>query len=227
MHDDNGGQSDRLAPVIPLFGDRGEVRPAPIEPRAEGAESRAAAAPQWHQTWTDEVDETGDVDADRAGEIEAAEQSLLKKLRSHSLSLREARAALERAGLTLEEASTVTDRFAHNGYLDDAALADQLIHKGLQRKGQGRQAIARALSQRGLDRDTIDAALAELPDDDAERALEFARSKVSAMEGLDRDVALRRLAGQLARRGYGGAALSAARQALDEQVPARRSVRFE
>ena len=45
--------------------------------------------------------------------------------------------------------------------------------------------------------------LAELPDDDAERALEFARSKAPGMSRLEPDTALRRLLGQLARRGYG------------------------
>ena len=48
------------------------------------------------------------------------------------------------------------------------------------------------------------------------------------MRGLERDVALRRLAGQLARRGYGGsAALNAARQALDESMRPTGRVRFD
>ena len=73
-----------------------------------------------------------------------------------------------------------------------------------------------------------DAALAELPDDDAERALEFARSKAGSLRSLERDVALRRLAGQLARRGYGGSvALNAARTALDENTRPTGRVRFE
>ena len=48
---------------------------------------------------------------------------------------------------------------------------------GIERKGQGRRAIAQTLAQRGIPRDVVDAALATLPDDDAERALEFARTK--------------------------------------------------
>ena len=70
--------------------------------------------------------------------------------------------------------------------------------------------------------------LAELPDDEFERALDFARQKARSMRDLDREVALRRLSGQLARRGYGGKALAAARQALDEASrPQPRGVRFD
>ena len=93
-------------------------------------------------------------------------------------------------------------------------------------KGQGRQVIAQSLAKRGVPRDVADAALATLPDDDYERAIEFARGKARSLQSLDRDTALRRLTGQLARRGYGGSiAMTAARTALDEQASGS-SVRF-
>ena len=148
---------------------------------------------------------------------ELAEKQLLKKLRVRSLSTSEARATLVAFGLGLVEAEALVDRFASRGYLDDAALAEQIVHVGLDRKGQGRRVIAQALAKRGLPRDVADAALAALPDDDTERALEFARSKARSLASLDRATALRRLVGQLARRGYGGStAFEAARRALDE-----------
>jgi regulatory protein len=51
-----------------------------------------------------------------------------------------------------------------------------------------------------------------------ERALEFARRKAGGIGGRDAQAELRRLAGQLARRGYPSSiALSAARQALEER----------
>ena len=77
--------------------------------------------------------------------------------------------------------------------------------------------IAQELARRGVPREVADVALAALPDDDAERALRFARTKARSMASLDRNTALRRLTGQLTRRGYGGSiALNAAREALDE-----------
>ena len=158
----------------------------------------------------------------------AGEALLLRKLRTRSLSIREARDVLRGVDVMDDDAEEVISRFVGHGYLDDAKLAEQLIHVAIDRKGQGRGAISQALAKRGIPRDVIDAAIDELPDDEFERALAFARSKAHGMRSLERDTALRRLAGQLARRGYGGAALSAARQALDEASrPPARGVRFE
>ncbi len=156
-----------------------------------------------------------------------AEKALLRKLRTRSLSIREARTALTGFDLAREDAEDIIEHLERLGYLDDAQLAEQLIHAGSDRKGQGRTAIAQTLSKRGVAREVADAALSALPDDDAERALEFARSKAGSMRSLDRDTALRRLTGQLARRGYGGSmAMTAARTALDETGVGGSSVRF-
>ena len=153
---------------------------------------------------------------------------MLKKLRARSLSVREARAVVAERDLDDDAVEGVLDGFLRRGYLDDAALAEQLIHAGVDRKGQGRQVIAQTLAKRGIPRDVADAALAALPDDDLDRALEFARTKARSLRDVDRDTALRRLTGQLARRGYpGSVAMTAARQALDEQGGSGRSgVRF-
>lgn len=147
----------------------------------------------------------------------AAEESLVRKLRARSLSISEARQALRGYGLESGSIDDVIDDFCRRGYLDDAALAEVLVTSGVERKGQGRVALSRALAQRGIPRDVIDAALDELPDDDDERALEFARTKARSLSRLDNDTALRRLVGQLSRRGYNGSvAMKAAKQALRE-----------
>ncbi|MDR7189396.1 regulatory protein [Microbacterium sp. BE35] len=217
----------------------------------------AAAAAEWRTEWDDdpgastgartgaEHDERDeqpiDLDAERAGRgrsvggrrgvpeaADAAELGLLKKLRARQLSVSEAKTYLGQYGLGQEGVEAILDAFLQRGYLDDTRLSEQVVHAGVDRKGQGRQALSQSLAKRGIPRDIADAALAELPDDDAERALEFARSKAGSMRGLERDVALRRLAGQLARRGYGGsAALNAARQALDESTRPSGRVRFD
>ena len=157
-----------------------------------------------------------------------AERGLVKKLRGRQLSVSEAKTYLGQYDLEREAVDAIVDAFLERGYLDDARLAEQVVHAGIDRKGQGRQVIAQSLAKRGVPRDVADAALAELPDDDAERALEFARSKAGSLRGLERDVALRRLAGQLARRGYGGSmAFNAARTALEETTRPSGRVRFE
>lgn len=221
FHDSDGGeQQDSLAPVIPLFGGETPVR-------SRGA---AAGAASWNATWADDPDDV-DVYGEGAGESsddlrDRAEKTLLKKLRTRSLSVVEARAVVAEQGLDSEAAEELLQAFLDRGYLDDAALAEQLVHAGTDRKGQGRRVIAQTLAKRGVPREVAEAALAALPDDDADRALEYARSKAPAMRDLDRDAALRRLSGQLARRGYGGSvAFDAARRALDEQGSGAR-VRF-
>lgn len=223
------GRTAGLAPVIPLFGGASTSTPAADE-HSEGPAER------WHPTWVAPVSAPAPAaeafppaseQADSEASLDAAERMLMKKLRGRSLSVREARSALRAAEVSDEDAEGLIARFLDLGYLDDEALAEQLIDKAMSRKAQGRQAVAQTLSLRGLPRDVIDIALAALPDDESERALEFARSKASSMDGLDRDVALRRLAGQLARRGYGATALSAARQALDELASPKGRVRFE
>lgn len=224
MSERNGGGPDGLAPVIPLFG----AAAAPAEP----------VEPQWRSTWDDEwesdVDdgyaerEYADDGDDACGEIEReiAERNLLKRLRTRQLSVAEARAVVAERDLDAARIDEILGAFERLGYLDDAALAEQLIHAGITRKGHGRQVLAQTLSKRGIPRTVTDAALSALPDDDAERALDFARTKANSMRDLDHDVALRRLTGQLARRGYAGSvALTAAKQALTEQS-SQSGVRF-
>lgn len=177
--------------------------------------------------------------AEQAEEPEAArdpddtrrvgEESLVRKLRARSLSISEAKLVLRGHDLDRSQIDDVIDDFCRRGYLDDAILAEQLVISGIERKGQGRVALSRALAQRGIPRDAIDTALGDLPDDDAERALEFARTKARSMSRLDFDAALRRLMGQLARRGYGGSiAMNAAKTALTETSLGKptRGVRF-
>lgn len=225
-----------LAPVIPLFGS---------SPRADRAHpSRRGAAHDGAATGSisGDIDErpssvsrprlsvVGDPDGglesspdradapDRAEARERAEAVLLRKLRSRSLSLAEARTVIRGVDDADDAiADELIDHFVDLGYLDDAAFAEQLAMSAVERKGEGRRAVADTLRKRGIPRDIAEAALAELPDDDAERALEFARSKVRGVDGAEYDAALRRLAGQLARRGYpSSVALTAARTALEE-----------
>lgn len=244
----DGGERDGLAPVIPLFGgahharrDDGAAEDATAEDRTVRDADRGGVTPfrdtpstTWHTTWTDEQDspESDAWDADTATRAQDAEAALVKRLRTRSLSEREARAFLRERDLADDAIEHVLARMRGLGYLDDAALAEQIVHSGVERKGQGRVMLAQALAKRGIPRDVVDEALGALPDDEAERALDFARQKARSLRDLDRDTALRRLSGQLARRGYGATALSAARQALDELGrPVRRppagTVRFD
>lgn len=195
-----------VAEVVPLFA-----------PRSRGVRFTGAESDPAEKSGEDVRDE--------------AAQKLVRKLRSRSLSVVEARAVLSAESVSAEHIDAVIDDFLRRGYLDDQVLAEQLVLSGIERKGQGRVALSRSLSQRGISRDLIDAALEAVPDDDAERALEYARTKARSLSRLDFDTALRRLVGQLARRGYNGSiAMTAARVALQESpmsAKPKSGVRFE
>ncbi|GAA1933906.1 hypothetical protein GCM10009775_27290 [Microbacterium aoyamense] len=231
---DRGGEHDELAPVIPIFGGPPPERPISAVTNDGARDSRSAAARPWHASWIEEDGGDGvaptpsePADADGKTELEIAERALLRRLRGRSLSVAEARDVVREHEIEPDAIESLLERFQRLGYLDDVVLAEQLVHTGSDRKGQGRRVIAQTMTKRGIPRDVVDAVLAELPDDDDERALDFARSKAKSMASLDRDTALRRLSGQLARRGYGGSvALTAARTALDEVSAPQSGVRF-
>lgn len=233
-------QRERLEPELRAPEPREVVQPTPRR-EADGPES-AEPQPVWHASWVtppsaprsdDGLRAAGDVGgsgspAPDVAEVRAAgEQALLRRLRTRQLSVSEARTMLRDSEVDAEGIDELLDSFARHGYLDDAALADSLVYAAVERKGQGRAAIAPLLTKRGIPREVADAALATLPDDEAERALDFARTKARVLGSRDRETALRRLTGQLARRGYpSSVSLSAARQALDE-VGTRGGVRFD
>ncbi|WP_460776421.1 regulatory protein RecX [Microbacterium sp. GXF7504] len=214
--DEQPGETPALAPVIPLFGaDRAARDGGRADSRHDGAPTSSVPdrdGPRARQR----VRADGDAATPAEPDADAAAEALLRKLASRSLSVIEARGVLERLELDRSAADAIIARYEELGYLDDHALAEHLVDVASRRKGQGRRAIARSLTQRGVPREVTDAVLAQLPDDDEERAIEFARTKARAMRGLDPQVALRRLVGQLSRRGYpGNVAMSAARAALD------------
>lgn len=160
--------------------------------------------------------------------VERAEKKLMRSLGSRGLSVSEARAKLRQQDVPNEAIDGIIDRLERAGALDDERLAEQVVHSSSTRRNQGRRAIAQSLSARGIARDVVDRVIAELPDDDAERAYEFARSKARQLVRYDEDTALRRLVGQLSRRGFGGGlAMAAAKQALSEARTSPSRVRFE
>lgn len=197
-----------LAPVTYLPG------VAPVD-----AEPVRWAVPLEQISGEDAADASSEVADDLVGvSAEDADDLLTRRLRRSALSEREARTFLAQRGVDAAVAEATVDRFTSRGWIDDAVLAEQLLYAGTSRKGQGRRAIAQTLNARGIGRDVADAALASLPDDDDERALDYARSKAHGLRSYDLETAMRRLMGQLARRGYSGSvAANAARTALTEQ----------
>ena len=117
-------------------------------------------------------------------------------------------------------------RLEGDGYVDDIALAQNLVGTLQERKGLGRSAIAAELTRRHLAPAAIEYAL-DLIDtgDELSRAREIAVKRAGQLRHVDRDTAVRRLSAFLARRGYGGSTI---RAAVDQALPrsAGRGVAF-
>lgn len=122
------------------------------------------------------------------------------------------------------------DRLETLGVVDDASLAASLAFTQHSRKGLGRTAIEQELKRRHIDPELIEAALADIgEDDELERATELAVKRIGQLSAYDDETVRRRLHGFLARKGY---ASDIVRQAMDAAFAGRRSrggsgVRFQ
>lgn len=112
----------------------------------------------------------------------------------------------------------IIDEFRENLYLDDLGLARVTTENLRDLKRASRGQIRLKLRERKIPDEAIEAALAELDDDDEYALLAAAaQDRARKLQGLDRHVAERRLLGFLARRGWSGEpAYRAVREALDQ-----------
>lgn len=190
--------SDRVAPGSAGSASADSARAEPV-----------SAEPTWH-------DPASTVAARPAPG--AAHHVSITALARRGLSRREVERHLRDRGFEQHEIDDEVARLDADGYVDDVALAQNLVGTLQERKGLGRSAIAAELTRRLLAPAAIEYAL-ELIDssDELGRARELAVKRARQLGGLDRDTAVRRLSAYLARRGYGG---STVRAAVDQALPA-------
>jgi regulatory protein len=148
----------------------------------------------------------------------AARHVSITALARRGLSRRELERHLRDRGFDDDEIADEVARLERDGYVDDVALAQNLVGTLQERKGLGRSAIAAELTRRHLAPAAIEYAL-DLIDtgDELSRARELALKRAGQLRHLDRETAVRRLSAYLARRGYGG---STVRAAVDQALPA-------
>lgn len=138
------------------------------------------------------------------GTVEQAKDACLRLLAVRARSRAELCQRLAAKGFAPEIAESALHRLAEVGLVDDAAFAEQWVNARHTYSGKGRQALARELRRKGVAPSDAAAALAAVSDDDERvRAADLVRRKLRTMpRDLERDKALRRLVGMLARRGY-------------------------
>ncbi|NQX26720.1 regulatory protein RecX [Microbacteriaceae bacterium VKM Ac-2854] len=153
-------------------------------------------------------DEHDGVEVPPEPDAEEIADRIVRGLSRKSLSVAEVEARLYAEGVSEVEAGEIVERFQRFGYLDDLRMAEQLVTSLRERKKLGRSSIAQELKARKLDPDCISAALDELDgDDEYTVALELAQKRLPSLRSLSDEVAERRLAGFLARRGYASATI--------------------
>jgi regulatory protein len=148
---------------------------------------------------------TGGTDPERARA--QAKQLCLRLLTAGPRSRAELARALAGKGFPPDAAEAALDRLAAARLVDDVDFAEQWVRSRHGRMGKGREVLAIELRDKGIDEEIISGALAGLTDEDErERGADLVRKKLRAMsvgdDRADRDRAMRRLVGMLARRGY-------------------------
>ena len=177
--------------TVPTTTPRVQADPA-VRPSAEAASPASAAASD-----ADTPDETGVERDDRIDRL------VVSRLRRSALSVTEVRSVLAEHGLDEHEIEQWIERYERFGYLDDARLAEQVVHSHGVRRGRGSGAILNELSRRGIDSGIAREAIDGLdPEAERENALAVAERRARQLTGLDRQTAERRLSAFLQRRGY-------------------------
>lgn len=159
----------------------------------------------------------------RAAEVEADPEAvgrtiLLDSLTGQARTRKELADKLAKREVPDDVATELLDRFTDVGLIDDGSFARQWVESRHRSRGLAPRALAQELRRKGIGDEDTTAALEQIDEGDqraAARAL--VDKKLRSMQGLDRQVATRRLAGLLARKGYGaGLAFSVVREALAE-----------
>lgn len=153
-----------------------------------------------------EADPEADPDADPT---EVARQIVLRKLSAKARTRQELAEALNAKRVPAEAAEEVLDRFGELGLIDDAQFAHDWVESRQGRRFLSRSALRRELSAKGVDRDEIEQALEPVTSvEELAAARKLVEKKLRSMERLVPQVRYRRLAGALARRGFGPAVIS-------------------
>ena len=106
-----------------------------------------------------------------------------------------------------QTAIAVADLMCEYGYVNDERYAEKLARNYITVRKYGKSRAAIMMSQKGLDRDTIDGALEKYTEDDITTEItEILRKKYADrlfLEGIEGKKEMQKIIAALARRGYG------------------------
>ena len=160
----------------------------------------------------DEVALGPEADAERV-----ARKVILDQLTGQARSRAELATKLAKKDIPEEIAERLLTRFEEVGLIDDAAFARSWVESRQSGKGLARRALAHELRRKGIDDQVARDALAEVdPEAEVESARMLVQRKMRSVQRVDRNTAIRRLTGMLARKGYPpGVAIRVVREELE------------
>lgn len=158
---------------------------------------------------------------DPAHAYRTAREIALRRLESRDRTRAELAVTLRDRETPDTVAAAVLDRLTEIGLVDDTRFARTWVETRQRTRGLAGPALSAELRQRGVSDDVVaEAVQAVDPETEERTALELARVRVARTRGLAPEVVTRRVAGQLARRGYSaGLAFRAVRTAVTEVGP--------
>ncbi len=236
----SNADGERIAPVTYLFGarkrDEGEHGEPSVSPPAVAVPTSAATRPSPVFVDLGDPERTPEAvttvrasleekarhhasrdareaaEPSRKGSFDRINNVSMHALARRGMSSREMRDYLVGREFAADETDQEVERLESVGLLDDVLLAETLVRTLRDRKGYGRSALTGELRRRHVDPLAIELALAELDDDELERATEIAHKRASQLRSYDAETAKRRLGAFLMRKGYSGSVVSTAVQ---------------
>lgn len=171
--------------------------------RSEGLARITAHVATDRKTGAPEPDSESEADSEPEAPLQDIETVSMRALTRRGMSRWELGDLLARREYDIEAIEAELDRLQRVDLLDDAALAETVVRTKHERKGLGRNALARELAQRHIDPAVIDEAVSAIDDEDEQAmATEMAVKRARQFSSLDAATAERRLTGYLMRRGY-------------------------
>jgi regulatory protein len=132
---------------------------------------------------------------------DSAKGYALRLLSIKGRSERELRERLKKKGYDTDTIETVISHVKKYNYINDRALAEELLSFYLEKKNMGRRGIKALLIKRGIPGDVINSFnLDEI--DEIEGAMRIARKRLKSYDNLAEERARSRVAGLLRRRGH-------------------------
>ena len=182
-----------------------------LERLAPPAAAQAAGRPRQPFPTREQRDERAQAAGTaRAAEIAAdptgyARQVCLQLLEHAPRTSSELAAALARKGVPADAAAQVLARFTEVGMVDDALFARMWVTSRHRGRGLAGRALSQELRRKGIDDELVRDAVDELdPEQEEQTARALVRRKLPSTRGLAVEARVRRVAGMLARKGYGG-----------------------